>query len=343
MRVHFGEGGLSVKKLSILLIIGLVLWSLPLLVGQTPPIQGATPPATISSDKWIPRTQWGAPLGVPAESLPILGQADHTRVLRDRGGLTHVIVHHTGNHNDTVLTVWDWHVGNPLGQRWSDIGYHFMIDSQGNVYQGRSSIQWIGSHTGNANVGTVGIAFLGNFNASVPTAAALDSGVSLIQWLFEEAGITDPWEEVQHDNAGMKQRLASHRDYPGHETNECPGHTLYDQLDELLRKPVADLLGMPVFDSPKVLEIAGIEPAQPMSHPARQWLTILGNDFVAEIQVTLRVGEDAYPIPADRTQVVDSTRISVFVGLTDPGTWTVQIVNPSNGQSSSYSFVVAAP
>ena len=329
------------KWLVVPLVVGFVLCSFFTLDGQASPIQGAISAPGIPLDKWIPRAQWGTELGVPDESPPMLGQADHTRVLSTRGGLTHVIIHHTGNSNDTIRTVWDWHVANPSGRQWPDVGYHFLIDSQGNVYQGRSSILLVGSHTGLANIGTVGIAFLGNFNSSTPTTAALDSAVALIRWLFAGAGITDPWEEAEHNNAGTQVRLAGHRDYPGHASNDCPGHALYDQLDALLRTPVARLLAVPVSSTPKAPEITGTEPAQPVAQPTRQWLTILGNDFVAESQVILRIGAGVYPIPAERTEVVDSTRIRVFVGLTDPGTWIAQVVNPGNPESNRFSFVVA--
>ena len=334
---------MSARRLAILLVAGFVLWSLPILSGQVPAIEGAISIPDILLDKWIPRAQWGAELGVPEESPPMLGQEDHSRVLSARGGITHVIIHHTGNSGDTVSTVWDWHVVNPNGRQWPDVGYHFMIDSQGNVYQGRSSIQLIGSHTGLANIGTVGIAFLGNFNASVPTTAALDSAAALIQWLFAGAGITDPWEEAEHNNAGTQLRIAAHRDYPGYASNDCPGHALYDQLDVLLRTPVFKLLAAPVSSTPNVPEISGIEPSQPEAQPTRQWLTLLGDDFVAESQVILRIGASVYPIPADRTQCVDSSRLEIFVGLTDPGTWTAQVVNPGGCQSNSFSFVVVQP
>ncbi len=331
------------RRTSVLGGVGFVLCSFSILSGQAPPTEAAISVPNTLLDKWIPRVQWGAELGVPEESPAMLGQEDHTRVLSERGGVTHVIIHHTGNANDTVRTVWDWHVANPNGRQWPDVGYHFMIDSQGNVYQGRSSILLIGSHTGLANIGTVGIAFLGNFNASVPTDAALDSATALIHWLFAGAGITDPWEQAEHNNAGTQVRLAGHRDYPGHASNDCPGHALYDQLDVLLRTPVAELLSEPVSLDPNAPEISGIKPSQPVAQPTRQWLTILGSGFVAESQVILRIDAGVYPIPAERTEHVNSSRLEIFVGLTEPGTWTAQVVNPDNCQSNCFSFEVAQP
>ena len=310
---------MSAKRLAVLLVVGLVLCSLSALDGQAPLTEGVASAPDIPLGTWISRAQWGAELGVPEESPPMLGQEDHSRVLSERGGLTHVIIHHTGNANDTVRTVWDWHVANPNGRQWPDVGYHFMIDSLGNVYQGRSSILLVGSHTGLANIGTVGIAFLGNFNTSVPTAAALDSATALIHWLFAGAGITDPWEEAEHNNAGTRLRLAAHRDYPGHAGNDCPGHALYDQLDVLLTTPVAELLASPVSSASEVPEISGVEPSQPVTQPTRQWLTLLGSGFVAESQVILLIDAGVYTIPADRTQYLNSSGLEIFVVLTEPG------------------------
>jgi len=331
------------KKLAILLMVGLVLCLLPALDGHMAATYGTGSTPDLPLDQWIPRTQWGADLGVPADSPPMLGQEDHTRILDDRGGITHIIIHHTGNSNDTIRTVWDWHVANPDGRRWPDIGYHFLIDSLGKVYQGRSSIQLIGSHTGLANTGTVGIALLGNFNTSLPSVAALDSVALLIRWLFKTADITNPWEEAEHNNAGMMPRIAGHRDYPGHASNDCPGDALYDQLDGLLRAPVAELLGMTVSSTSEAPTISGIEPAQPVAQPTRQWLVILGSGFVAESHVILWIGPEVYPIPADRTRYLDSSRLEVLVGLTDSGTWSAQVVNPDGRETNDFDFVVSQP
>lgn len=59
-------------------------------------------------------------------------------------------------------------------QGWADIGYHFLIDPEGNVWEGRRlGVQ--GAHAGSsgANVGNIGVCLLGNFDiGSVPGAQA---------------------------------------------------------------------------------------------------------------------------------------------------------------------------
>jgi len=86
--------------------------------------------------------------------------------------------------------------------------------------------------------------------------------------------------------------------------------------------------------------ITGINPPQPKAQPTRQWIAILGSGFVAQSQVILRYGNSTYIIPPERTQFVSSNQINVYVGLTDPGTWTAQVVNPGNKYSNIYTFQV---
>jgi hypothetical protein len=86
--------------------------------------------------------------------------------------------------------------------------------------------------------------------------------------------------------------------------------------------------------------ITGVDPPRPEANPTRQWLSILGSGFVSQSQVTLRIEDNEYPIPSDRTQFVNANKINVLVGLTDPGVWTVQIANPDNMKSNQFEFVV---
>lgn len=66
------------------------------------------------------------------------------------------------------------------GSEWLDIGYHYLIDPQGRIWQGRPvSIE--GAHVAKTNPHNLGIACLGNFDEQTPTPAqlsALDSFVA---------------------------------------------------------------------------------------------------------------------------------------------------------------------
>ena len=92
---------------------------------------------------------------------------------------------------------------------YADIAYHFLIDSFGTLYEGRS-LGVRGSHTGGHNTGTVGIALIGNFQLIPALQIQMISLTALVKTLAEQVPIT---------------HLAGHRDFQPGET-ECPGSNL---------------------------------------------------------------------------------------------------------------------
>ncbi|MFT7676209.1 MAG: hypothetical protein ACI8QC_000177 [Planctomycetota bacterium] len=72
------------------------------------------------------------------------------------------------------------------GRGWGDVGYHFLIDPAGRIWQGRE-LQYQGAHAGGKsgrnNVGNVGICLLGNFDEVRPTSATLASLDNLVDEL----------------------------------------------------------------------------------------------------------------------------------------------------------------
>ncbi len=63
-----------------------------------------------------------------------------------------------------------WH----LERGWATVGYHFVLSPSGRVFLGRP-VDRLGAHVLGHNVGTVGIALMGNFELERPTPAALES------------------------------------------------------------------------------------------------------------------------------------------------------------------------
>lgn len=65
-----------------------------------------------------------------------------------------------------VAEVKRWHVSSPpVGRGWRDIGYHFLIDRDGTVANGRPVAQ-VGAHTLGHNQGTIGVALFGGHGSS---------------------------------------------------------------------------------------------------------------------------------------------------------------------------------
>jgi hypothetical protein len=99
---------------------------------------------------------------------------------------------------------------------YADIAYHFVIDEDGNIYEGRD-IHARGAHTGGYNTGSVGVVLLGNFEVMHTTQSQLDSLKDLLIVLKQEYHVT---------------HLAGHRDFnPG--VTVCPGEYLEKVLPVL--------------------------------------------------------------------------------------------------------------
>lgn len=58
------------------------------------------------------------------------------------------------------------------GRGWGDIGYHFIVDRSGRVWEGRP-LSYQGAHVKDHNEGNIGIMCLGNFEVQTPSVAQL--------------------------------------------------------------------------------------------------------------------------------------------------------------------------
>ena len=67
---------------------------------------------------------------------------------------------------------------------WGDIGYHFVVDRAGRVWEGRS-LRYQGAHVKNHNYANIGIVVLGNFDRQQPTKAQLASVRQLVSSLMD--------------------------------------------------------------------------------------------------------------------------------------------------------------
>lgn len=202
-------------------------------------------PEIITREEW-----WG---NLPADRLA--WTTDPTPIT-----ITHAIVHHTAGQNNppdpaqTVRNIWNFHVNS---RGWADIGYNFLVDQFGNIYQGRYN-PWLdqtdvhGAHAGNANSRSVGISILGQFHppepnppSAHPDERSLRSVESIIAWRFYQREL-DPFEEAAIPSAWGTitiPRISGHRDVSA---TACPGDNLYVRLPEI-RQNVFLLLDFDIF------------------------------------------------------------------------------------------------
>ncbi len=158
--------------------------------------------------------------------------------------VSHLIVHHTVSSNGTtdwasnVRAIWMFHT---FTRGWGDVGYNYLIDPNGNIYEGHNGGDDVmGTHASAANRGSMGVALLGTFSTHEvpePMKAAL---VELLAWKADQKNIDlfDASRLPLLDWGNL--HLMGHRDAFGE--TECPGDLAHDDLAEI-RQRVDNKLG----------------------------------------------------------------------------------------------------
>ncbi|MET7454049.1 peptidoglycan recognition protein [Streptomyces sp. NPDC005574] len=194
----------------------------------------------------VPRSAWVG-VDVPAPPPP-----------RYDDKVVAVFVHHTDSPNDYACAdapriIRYLAAGQTGARQWDDIGYNFLVDRCGTIYEGRAGgvdRPVTGAHTQGFNHRTAGIAALGTFTAGVPVPRAMTEAIAaLAAWKLGLAGV-DPRAEVRLVSSNSHSRfaagtstslptLAGHRD--GYMTS-CPGAALSARLPAI-RERAARLQG----------------------------------------------------------------------------------------------------
>jgi hypothetical protein len=153
-------------------------------------------------------------------------------------------VHHTASGNNyrcsqapsVIRSIYRYHV---VSSGWRDIGYNFLVDKCGNIYEGRAggvAKPVMGAHTRGFNSDTMGIAVLGSFHNTKPSAAAVTAVARLTAWKLGLYGADPRGKTYLKSGGGNLYRkgknvrlnvISGHRD--GFAT-ECPGRLLYGKL-----------------------------------------------------------------------------------------------------------------
>jgi len=171
----------------------------------------------------IKRTEWGCSDG---ENAP-LWTPQYTNV-------THIVIHHTAGSNNisqdypaTVRSIWSQHT---YTNGWGDIGYNYLIDNYGKIYEGRAGgNNAIGAHCG-FNSGTMGVSIMGTYTSLLPSTVALNSLVQLSAWKCTDSQI-NPLEIKIHTSSGKNiNTICGHRDI---KSTDCPGNLFYADLADI--------------------------------------------------------------------------------------------------------------
>ncbi|MET9268798.1 peptidoglycan recognition protein [Kribbella sp. NPDC003557] len=184
-------------------------------------------------------------------------------------------VHHTADRNDYTRTqvpamvraMYAYHV---KSRGWCDLGYNFLVDRFGRVFEGRyggAQLPVLGAHTASYNANSFGVAVIGNFEQTAPPAAMLESTARVIAWKLD-ANYRSPLATVVLDGNRL-HTVSGHRDT---KATACPGTQLYQQLGRLKQR-VNTLMGgsfsTPIYAFARKLGFRNI--GQPFwgEHPTR--------------------------------------------------------------------------
>jgi len=234
------------------------------------------------------------------------------------------VVHHTAGTNNytpaqAAAIVRGIEVYHVKGNGWNDIGYNFLVDRFGTVYEGRGGgieRNVIGAHAEGFNTGTVGVALIGNYSKATPPAAQQAGLVSLLAWRLDIAHI-DPLSTVLYRSGGnlkfkagkpvTLRAISGHRDTG---PSECPGARAYALLPAIAKRVAAT--GLPKLYAPAVVGVLG----GPVTFHAR-----LSSALPWTVKVTDKLGK---PVAAGsgEGQLVSWTWSSP-AGAKGPYAWTI--------------------
>ena len=173
-------------------------------------------------------------------------------------------VHHTAGTNDytasqsaaIVRGIYRYHTKT---EGWSDIGYNFLVDRYGQIFEGRyggMTSPVIGAHTRGFNAGSTGVSLMGNFSSVSPPSAMLHSLEYLLAWKLDVHHIPPTGTVVMTSSGNEKyaagtrvtlNRIAGHRD--GQSTS-CPGSDAYALLPSI--RSAVSKIGLPKMYQPSI-------------------------------------------------------------------------------------------
>ncbi|HEX2026539.1 MAG TPA: cell wall-binding repeat-containing protein [Nitriliruptorales bacterium] len=185
-------------------------------------------------------------------------------------------VHHTASTNSygrsegpaQVLSFCLYHV-NTRG--WDDLGYNALVDRYGYVYEGRAgglSEPVIGAHAAGFNGGSFGVAMIGNFESSPPTAEGTQALRGLLAWKLDHHHVDPHGTTTEISGGGGTNKIAKddvvtlptilgHRDTG---TTACPGGYLYQYVTGSLRQDVAAAGAPKLYGGPQAPRRAEEQP-----------------------------------------------------------------------------------
>jgi hypothetical protein len=244
------------------------------LVGASISPQGAL----VARPRIVSRAEWGAD-ETWRNPVPVVGST-----------LLGGIVHHTASTNNYTAEQAPAQMRNLYAYftqslKYRDMGYNFLVDKYGTIYEGRSgcavgavgcdsaTVPVQGAHTAGLNINTFGVSAIGNYDVLAPEnpAAMVESIASLMAWKLAPYGLdpnatayipstdTSGSSKYSAGQTAITQVISAHRDVG---KTACPGRYLYPYMGEIRAR--ATTLLAPVIQgvsvTPTLIDSAGTGP-----------------------------------------------------------------------------------
>lgn len=176
----------------------------------------------------IPQSEWR--MGLDSPKLGKTSSQTH-----------HCIIHHSAGGNgqsDYTFLVRSYYVQHTQVNGWDDIGYNYLIASDGSVFAGRdpetnqiSQDEVTGAHFCGKNTNTMGVCLIGNYVSVLPSNAMFGALQDLLVWKYAKDTL-NPKDSFTHPfpSGNILPSLATHRQ--GCATT-CPGDSVFNRLTQI--------------------------------------------------------------------------------------------------------------
>ena len=185
-----------------------------------PSIFAAALEPSVAKPPVISRSAWGANEAYRYDANGEIWPPEYAPV-------EHVLIHHTetSTFQDPLIAIRSIYYYHAVTRGWGDIGYNYLVDYTGNVYEGRfGGENVVGGHAYQYAEGSSGIGTIGDFSFQDATPEAQTGIVWITSYVARDL---DPLAAKDFKQVPNLPTICAHRDV---NSTACPGDYLYADL-----------------------------------------------------------------------------------------------------------------
>lgn len=162
--------------------------------------------------------------------------------------ISRIVLHHTAESMDTTKSDEDMLRGiyayHTLSNEWWDIAYNYIVGQRWKIYEGRAWGDYVvGAHALYNNMGTVGIAVLGNYNKNHLNRDQIAGIGQAISMMAKKYGITltdqKKWVIKCDTSLCYPFEVVTTKSLIGHQDvgrTDCPGSDIYEHIPDFITR-----------------------------------------------------------------------------------------------------------